>query len=157
RHTFEVDLGVKGSPSLAGAAQSALHVLRFRRIPKGWDQAPDGVVGEAAYRYERRKLCNPVKLCFLDFTFGGLLGLGNIQTNAGIHGTLRVGYGLSGFPAASIPNALRPRTPKRFEIGAVLGWEGRFVPYNGLLRPSLETPQQPFSPEHLVSDTRYGG
>jgi hypothetical protein len=156
RHSFEVDVGLTGSPSLAGAAQSGLHVLRFRRIPKGWDQARDGVIGEVSYRFERRLLCSTAKPCYADFTFGGLAGLGNLQTNVGVHGAVRVGYGITGFPAAAISNTLRQSRGK-FEVGAILGWEGRFDAYNGLLLPSLETPAQQFSPERLVSDTRYGG
>ena len=156
RHTLEVSGGLTGTPSLAGAAQKDLHVLRFRRIPKGWENAPDGVVGNLYYRFDRRfEACNESQICFADVTFGGLGALGNIQTAAGVHAAARIGYGLTGFPAAAIANAAAPEARPNFEVGAIGGWEGRALAYNGLLRPSVDDGS--FSREPIVRDTRYGG
>jgi hypothetical protein len=156
RHTFEASVGLLGTASLAGAAQKDLHVLRFRRIPKGWENAPDGVVANTYYRFDRRfAACNASQICFADVTVGGLGALGNVQTAAGVHAAARVGYALTGFPAAAIANAADRDFRPTFELGAIGGWEGRALAYNGLLRPSVD--DGTFSTERIVQDKRYGG
>lgn len=152
RHTFEALAGLTGSPSLAGAAQSDLHVIRLRRIPKGWHQAPERFVANLNHRFEvRRAACSGSDVCFADVTVGSLFALGNLQTAAGLHGAIRIGYGLTGFPQAAITNAAAAeRTP--FEIGFIAGWEGRAVAYNGLLEPS----QGSFERRGFVDDRRVG-
>lgn len=155
RHTLEVSAGFRGTASLAGEAQKDLHVLRFRRIPKGWEQAPDGLVGNLYYRYDHRLPACRNGVCFFDVTFGGLGALGNVQTAAGAHVAARLGYGLTGFPAAAISNAADRESRKEWEVGGIAGWEGRAVAYNGLLRPSVE--DGTFSIERIVRDKRFGG
>jgi hypothetical protein len=155
RHTLEGYVGLTGTPSLAEQAQSGLHVLRFSRIPKGWKQAKESVAANLYYRYERRLAACTERRCYADVTLGGLVAVGNMQTAAGLHAAARVGWALTGFPVAAIPNAVAPATRADLEIGAIVGWEGRAVAYNGLLVPS--PPTRDFSRKPLVGDFRFGG
>jgi hypothetical protein len=172
RHSLEVDVGALGVPALGKGAQGGLHALKMDRIPKGWDTTePSGVGINAYYRLEQRLTrVGPVSTCLhegiylgtsgdesclFDLTFGDTLELGNVRTSAGLHAAARLGWGLSGFPAATIQPAAAPGRRRRpLEVGAVAGVEGRAIAYTALVHGTAGT--EGFDASPLVGDFRYG-
>lgn len=168
RHTLEVDLGVLGRPGLAKGAQGGLHTLKMDRIPKGWDSTdPRGIGVNAYYRLEKRltrkdgrlwppcwKEGTPEENCTFDFTFGHAAELGNVRTSYGLHGAFRVGWGLSGFPAAAIQSGADRVTGRSLEVGVIAGFEGRVIAHTALVHGTPGS--QGFSASHFVFDQRYG-
>jgi hypothetical protein len=172
RHSLEIDIGALGVAGLGKGAQGGLHTLKMDRIPKGWNSTePSGFGVNAYYRSEQRvtkvgkwSTCwhegihegkSSDENCVIDLTFGDALELGNVRTSAGLHAAARLGWGLSGFPAAAIQAAAAPGHRRRpLEVGAIVGVEGRAIAYTALVHGTEGT--QDFSASRLVGDLRYG-
>jgi hypothetical protein len=163
RHTLELDLGLFGQESLGRGAQAGLHVLRHHRIPKGWgDTEPrHGLGANVSYRFEERlpllKLGSAQddnERTLLDATIGTVGEAGNVRTGFGLHGAVRVGWDLTGFPAATIPMAAGPRKRRFFEVGGIAGYEIRSILNTSFVRSTEGTVG--FSQEPLVWDWRIG-
>ena len=161
RHTLEIDVGFLGRPSLARFAQAGLHVLKASRIPKGWDQTNPRhrVVAHLSYRGERLMKVEKNKWR-ADLTAGQAAEVGFVRNLYGLHGAVRVGRHISGFPASVIQPAFRaeessPRTRPIFEFGGIAGVEGRAIFHTALVKPTEGSPG--FSANQLVGDARVGG
>lgn len=168
RHTLDVDFGALGRPALGKGAQGGLHTLKMDRVPKGWDSTqPTGIGANAYYRVEKRLSRKDGRLwppclkagtadenCIFDFTFGHTAELGNVRTSIGLHGTFRVGWRLSGFPALAIQSGADRVTTHRLEVGAIAGFEGRAIAYTALVHGTPGS--QGFSASRAVLDQRYG-
>ena len=150
-----------GQESLGRGAQAGLHVLRHHRIPKGWGDAElrHGLGVNASYRFEERFRLLEVgakadrERCLLDATVGYMGEAGNVRTGLGLHGAIRAGWALTGFPAHPIMGA-KARTRPFFEVGAIAGWEVRSILDTALVRGTAGTTG--FSQEPLVWDRRLG-
>lgn len=166
RHTFEAVLGVRGDAAFAGPAQKALHVLRLRRIPKGWARQDSfGLLWNLNYRGERRMNLLPChergqegdeyNACILDLTVAGLGALGNMRTAAGFSISGRVGYGLTGFPVGAIVNGARGSRRPPLEVGLEGSYEKRRVRTNGFLKSNGDGDDFRLIPS--VTDKSLGG
>jgi hypothetical protein len=164
---MDVDVGVLGRPGLGKSAQGGLHTLKLDRVPKGWySTRPRGIGVNAYYRLEKRltrkgriwppclKAGEDDENCLFDFTFGHAVDLGNVRTAYAWHGAMRLGWGLTGFPAAAIPVTAAEAPRRKFEAGAIAAIEPRAIAYTNLVHATPES--QGFSKSHFVVDQRYG-
>src|SRR6185436_17408469 len=92
--------------------------------------------------------------CFFDVTLGDAGEIGNMRRSLGLHGAVRVGWRLSGFPSAAIQSGADRATPHPLEIGLVVGFEARRVFYTALV--SATPGSNTFSAAKAVYDKRYG-
>jgi hypothetical protein len=168
RHTLDIQVGALGVPALGKGAQGGLHALKMDRIPKGWySTQPSGVGANLNYRVDKRLSHNHGQIwprclnvdtdrenCLLDITFGYGAELGNVRTAAVQHATLRVGWGLTGFPSKTISVAAAPGAARKLEFGATAGLEGRAIAYTALVHATPGS--EGFSVKHFVYDQAYG-
>ena len=135
--TIEMDLGVLGSPSLAGSAQATVHVLRESRIPRGW-HAQIGPEPTAQLLYANRvglrlhPLAHPV-LPQLEVTPSVRGALGTVQVFGAAGVTLRAGWNLTGLATNIIPIAYDLGAPHSWGLSASFGWERRWWARNAFL------------------------
>ena len=123
QHSFEVGAGVFGQTAFGGELQTAFHVLRKSRIPKGWDnQVRNQPALFGTYMWRAKTNWSLINIV----PHAGIM-LGNPQTYAYGGATVGFGYHMDGFPTVLLQqNAARgTKSNYDFEIGLIAGVEGR--------------------------------
>jgi len=151
QHSFEFDAGIMGPAALSDELQTAVHLLRQSRIPKGWEHEVGTQLGlQFQYLFRLR-----AGWSFADVVphIGGALG--TIQTYANAGATVRIGYNLTGFPSVLIPWTAAPveeRPP--WEIAVYTAVDGRALAYNAYLDGTLIGGSPSVDKEPFVADWR---
>jgi hypothetical protein len=153
QHSFEGAVGMLGPAALAGPTQSAVHVLRQNRLPKGWDnQLPNEPAAFASYMWRAR-----MGVHYADVVPHWGVTLGNPQTLASAGATFRLGWNMSAYPALLLPQGALPAAKNRdLEFGLLAGFEGRAFARNASLEGNLLRESPSVDVEHLVADLRLG-
>lgn len=137
--TLQLEVGMVGPASLAEQSQSLVHNLIGAQDPKGWDTQLENEPGfrliyERKYRYGA-----DIPVPLLDLSVDAAphfnIALGNVDTSAGIGGTVRIGQDLADDygpprvrPAVSSPGFFRNEDDFSWYLFA--GVEGRVVGRN---------------------------
>jgi lipid A 3-O-deacylase len=141
--TIEIDLGVVGPASLAEQSQTLVHNIIGAQDPKGWDTQIENepgirIIYERKYRYGA-DLPIPVLDLSVDAAPHFNIALGNVDTSAGVGGTVRFGQDLGDDygpprvrPAVSSPGFFRNEDDFSWYLFA--GVEGRVVGRNIFLQ-----------------------
>jgi lipid A 3-O-deacylase len=155
QHSLEGTVGIFGQTAFAGETQSAVHVLRKNRIPKGWDnQVRNSPAASATYMW-RAKTNWPV----LNFIPHAGLMLGLPQTYAYGGGTVSLGYHVTGFPSLLIQQTATPNAAAEdhaVELGLFAGVEGRAFAKNDVVEGRFGQMNPGLPARHGVWDRRYG-
>ena len=167
RVSLELDAGLTGQGAGGHLSQSAFHVLRESRIPKGWyTQLGNRPEVNAILRFEdqwlRAQRCamrdgQRVPLTWFDFTSDLRVAAGTTQNYAALGGTVRLSpYDIKPFPATSIAMSIGrsstqpPTTTPEFGFALVGGGELRAMASNRFLdAPDIEM-------EHVLTEWRFG-
>jgi hypothetical protein len=153
RVTLEASAGVIGPVALSHVFQSAFHVLRESRIPKGWfSQLGDRPQANVLLRFEDIfiRTCNGKGF---DFTNTERFAVGTTQSYVAVGGTARLSpFELPGFPGNRIGFSAAGRTaPKKFGFALVGGAEARWMAHNSFLGD-----RQDIRRESLIYEWTYG-
>jgi lipid A 3-O-deacylase len=157
--TVELGAGVLGAPALAGSAQSAIHVLRENRLPKGWftQIGPEPTV-QLVYLNRVGLRLNPLALPFAIEVTPALTGaLGTVQTFAGGGVTLRAGFNLTGLATNIISATFGDELPPSWEISANWGYERRWWARNAFIDGGVLGGPPSTDKRNHTSDQRWGG
>ncbi|MCX7886243.1 MAG: lipid A deacylase LpxR family protein [Verrucomicrobiae bacterium] len=160
--SFELDLGVTGSASLAREAQRTWHDWTHGTIPRGWHNQIKTEPGlELKYARYWRLTLNEKTADFFDFIphIGG--SLGNIRTHAAAGGTLRLGWNLPRDFGPVIGDAAAPTIGRRKEAGwfsfyGFGGAEGRIVARNIFLDGNTYLSSMSVDKKNAVADLYWG-
>lgn len=134
--SFEVDLGVTGSASLAREAQRTFHDWIHDDPPRGWDHQIKTEPGlELKYARYWRLTPNEKVAPFFDFIPHVGCSLGNIRTYGALGGIVRFGYNLPQDFGPVLADGAAPTIGRRkpsgwFSIYGYGGAEGRLVAHN---------------------------
>lgn len=134
----ELHLGWTGALSGAGTFQTAFHTLRENRIPKGWDRQLALRPYVNLFVNRRWKRTTSETGWGIDFTPAVELAAGNLQTFAGVGGTVRLGKELAGFPGQTI-SLVRGFQPA-VGFGVQAGVRGRAFAVNSLFDRAAPPP-----------------
>ena len=158
RVSLELDLGLIGPYAQGHTAQSAFHVLRESRIPKGWShelghRPQIGGLLRLEDRFFQRRCdsCKTPKRWF-DVTSDVRVALGTMQTYGALGATARLSlWNLPGFPANPIPYSIDRSAAKGLRFALVGGGEARGVAHNAFLGDDREIER-----EHMLTEWRFG-
>ena len=163
--SFELQLGIIGSGSLAEEAQTWVHQMRGFDLPQGWSHQLRNELG-IALRYQRSARLTATNLHPLDLQFIPHAGfsLGNVETSARVGGQVRLGlflpddYGLQTIDAlvTSAGGYSHAQQESRWGIYVFAGSEGRAVLHNAFLDGNLFSDSHSVDKEYFVGDFSAG-
>lgn len=132
-------LGIVGPLAGGRDAQSGVHILRENRMAKGWLVSQLGNQPQFNIRLVREVM--PLRIADnVDVTAMQEVTLGTTQTYAGLGGTVRIGRGLSSFPAGVIAYSASSTPRKRLEITAQASVRWRLMAHNAFVGGLLGRP-----------------
>lgn len=162
--SLQLSLGVVGPYSYAEQTQDFIHkAVTGSPIPQGWDnqiKTEPGIMLTYERKWRALYQLSPFGLG-VDFTPQGGVNLGNVETDAQIGGTVRIGYDL---PADYGPPRVRPSLPgsdyfvPTKDLGGYLfaGVEGRAVAHNIFLDGNTFANSQHVTREPFVGSVQAG-
>ncbi len=154
QHSFELDVGVLGQGAGGRPVQSAVHAaISTHRIPKGWsNQIKNSPAVSLLYMIRQRFGWE-----FFDVVPHGGVTLGTTQTYPYAGLSLRLGWGLSGFPTLLGRNtSLFGVSRSAWEFGVTGGIEGRYFVRNSFVEGSLFRSAPGIDAVRGVGDYRLG-
>lgn len=160
--SFELDLGVTGSASLAREAQRNYHRLIHGDMPQGWDHQIKTEPGlELKYARYWRLSPNENTARYFDFIPHVGCSLGNIRTLANIGGIVRFGYNLpQDFGPVIIDSTAPTVAPMKksspFSLYGFGGAEGRVVAHNIFLDGNTYLDSMSVDKKNVVGDLVWG-
>ena len=164
---FALDLGIVGPESLAEEAQSWVHELRGRPLPRGWSHQLRTEPG-INLKYERSHLFRSswTDRFALDLIPRGGFSVGNVDTSLRFGGMFRMGWNLPGnFGLQTVDSLTTPEGglppgqiswARRLGVFAFVGTEGRLVAHNVFLDGNLYQSSQRVEKELLIGELRTG-
>lgn len=133
RYMGRIVLGATGPVASGHTAQSAFHVLREGRIPKGWyTQAGNRPEVSAMLTREDGVKVFGLRYERINITTMGRVLAGTLQDFAAVGATLRVGDNLTAFPPGNIPESAADAVEPKVEWAVFGGGQGRVFALNRL-------------------------
>ena len=165
QESWELELGVMGSPSLAQQAQTWVHAIRGFDLPQGWrnqlrDEPGFRLKYERSYRLDLTDPSQDFGLQLLPWG-GGVLG--TVEDTLRLGGMLRMGFVLPDDHGVRIIDSLSTtsggqsrRHPRRWGAYGFVGTEGRLVGHNSFLDGNLVRSSPNVAKNFIVGDVMVG-